>query len=291
MKYAIFTVCMPELSIEDAAAALAKIGYDGVEWRVTAAPQPGQPVVNYWSGNRCTVDEATIGTSIKTAIAACKKNKLAIPALGTYLHYSTPDRVEACMAAAAEAGAKSIRVGVDGYKGDTHFETLFKKAVKGYAKIEKLARKYRVKACPEIHMGLITPSCSSMRRFVEHFDPKYVGVIHDAGNMRYEGFENWKMGLEILGPYLTHVHVKNAACRISGAMKDTTLQWSTDAAAMNKGLVNWHDVFTALKAVGYNGWLSLEDFSSEQPTIEKLTFDLAYLKGIEKAVFGPAKKK
>ncbi|GIX08239.1 MAG: hypothetical protein KatS3mg115_2642 [Candidatus Poribacteria bacterium] len=43
------------------------------------------------------------------------------------------------------------------------------------------------------------------------FRPEQVGVIHDAGNMVHEGFENYQMGCELLGPYLAHVHVKNAA--------------------------------------------------------------------------------
>ena len=38
-----------------------------------------------------------------------------------------------------------------------------------------------------------------------------LGIIHDVGNMVYEGYERYEMGLSILGPYLAHVHVKSAA--------------------------------------------------------------------------------
>ena len=40
---------------------------------------------------------------------------------------------------------------------------------------------------------------------MQGLDPKHVGIIHDAGNMIIEGFENWRLGLEILGEYLAAV--------------------------------------------------------------------------------------
>jgi sugar phosphate isomerase/epimerase len=33
MKFAVFTVMLPDLSPEEAVKALARAGYDGVEWR------------------------------------------------------------------------------------------------------------------------------------------------------------------------------------------------------------------------------------------------------------------
>ena len=46
MRFAVFTVGLPEFTPEEAVAELREIGYDGVEWRVTdqqpsADDQPG----------------------------------------------------------------------------------------------------------------------------------------------------------------------------------------------------------------------------------------------------------
>lgn len=60
-----------------------------------------------------------------------------------------------------------------------------------YRVVEKLAKKHGVKANVEIHMRTICPSAGLTYRFVSNFDPEYVGVIYNPGNMIHEGFENW----------------------------------------------------------------------------------------------------
>ena len=59
--------------------------------------------------------------------------------------------------------------------------------------------RHGVRALVEIHMGTIVPSASAAAQFCSRFDPRHVGVIHDAGNMVFEGFERYRMGLEVLG--------------------------------------------------------------------------------------------
>jgi sugar phosphate isomerase/epimerase len=63
MRISVFTVCMPEYTPEyapeEAVKQLAAWGFDGVEWRVTTPPAPGEPVVNFWKGNRCTLAPET----------------------------------------------------------------------------------------------------------------------------------------------------------------------------------------------------------------------------------------
>ncbi|MEZ4633203.1 MAG: hypothetical protein R2880_21235 [Deinococcales bacterium] len=60
----------------------------------------------------------------------------------------------------------------------------------------------------EIHHRTIVPSASAVYRLVSHFDPQHIAVIYDPGNMAYEGFEDYRMGLELWEPYLAHVHLK-----------------------------------------------------------------------------------
>ena len=64
-----------------------------------------------------------------------------------------------------------------------------------YREVAAMARRYGVRALIEIHMGNITPSASAAAAFLEGFDPRDVGVIHDAGNMVYEGYEQYRLGL------------------------------------------------------------------------------------------------
>jgi sugar phosphate isomerase/epimerase len=118
---------------------------------------------------------------------------------------------------------------------------------------------------------------------VKDFDPKCIGVIYDPGNMIVEGRESWKMGLELLGDYLAHVHVKNLLWQYGeedyrGNKCERGWHWAW--ADMDKGMVDWQEVIRTLKATGYKGYLSLEDFSPSP--IEERLKTINYLRGLEK---------
>ena len=117
-----------------------------------------------------------------------------------------------------------------------------------------------------------------MFMLVNGFDPKYIGVIYDCGNMVYEGYEPFGMGLDILGEYLAHVHVKNAAMTIKSRDELGANVWSGDFAPFKEGSMYIPKLFKALKARGYNGFVSVEDFSNESDTDTKLKDNLEFLK-------------
>ncbi|HUW32619.1 MAG TPA: sugar phosphate isomerase/epimerase family protein [Planctomycetota bacterium] len=281
-KYSVFTVVLPEYSVPEAAAKMKEWGYDGAEWRVTGVPSPMPSIPNYWSANKATVDFAKLPGSAREAKKISDEAGLEIPTLATYLGCTDLDSVKKAMEAAQIMGAPMLRVGVPGYDGKTNYRVLFARAQDDYAKVEHLAKDHGLKACLEIHMGNICPSASAAYRFVSVFDPKHVGVIFDPGNMVYEGMENWQFGMELLGEYLAHVHVKNSGWRIASGQPNGNLVWQPSMASLRSGIVNWCDVIRALKAVKYNGWLSNENFASDLPTDAKLADDLRYLKSLEK---------
>ncbi|WP_409346041.1 sugar phosphate isomerase/epimerase family protein [Paenibacillus sp. MBLB4367] len=88
--------------------------------------------------------------------------------------------------------------------------------------------------------------------------------------MVHEGFENYRMGLELLGPYLAHVHVKNAKWAPTGERKEGVSLWKSDWSPLDEGMINWKKLLGDLKAVGYDGYLGVEDFSEQYGSIEML---------------------
>ncbi len=278
-KYAVFTVMCPELDLEATAALAAEAGFDGLEWRVTKkSPEPiTQP--SYWSANRSTVDIEAVDTDLAEAKAIADRHGLQLPALGTYMGCDALTQVEAAMRAAAAVGCPKLRVGAPRYDGSQSYTKLFEQARRDFEKVAALSRRYRVQACIEMHMGNITPSAGLAHRLVSSFDPAEIGVIFDPGNMVVEGFENYQMGLELLGPYLSHVHVKNMQWVKSGE-RDGAAVWESQASSMRQGQADWGKIAAALKKVGYQGWLSLEDFS-DRDTKLKLVEAVTYLKALE----------
>ena len=283
MKYAAFTVMTPEWDLQEAAHNLAQLGYDGVEWRVQKVPDdiPEGTPITYWGYNRATVDLKHVVELAPEVRSISEEAGLEICSLTSYLQVTQAEEVEQVMRAAQIMGCPRIRVNAPRYDRTRNYNDLFAEATEHLREVERLARKYDIEANLEIHMGNIIPSAGLAHRLVSQFDPELIGVIYDPGNMVHEGYENWRMGLELLGPYLHHVHVKNAVWEQVETLEDGTILWRCNHASVRKGVANWHEIMADLKAVGYDGWLSFEDFSAEEPTEEKCRSNLAYLKALE----------
>jgi len=285
MKLSVFTVGMPEYGIEETVKILKEIGYNGVEWRVTT-PAPEEKPENYsfegryWSYNKSTLDVNNIEAQALEAKAACDKYGMEICSLTSYFGCSEIGGIERVLKAANSIDCKMIRVNAPRYDGTENYNTVLNNAKQNIKEIEVLAKKYNVKVNFEIHMGNIIPSASAAYRLVSDFDPKYIGIIFDPGNMVHEGFENYKMGIELLGDYLAHVHIKNARWKLMDATAEGIEKWVPTWATVKKGYANLEKLISDLKACGYDGYLSMEDFSNEQGTLDKLKDNYNYIKGL-----------
>ena len=100
--------------------------------------------------------------------------------------------------------------------------------------------------------------------------------------MVHEGFENYRLGIELLGDYLAHVHVKNAKWEMTGKDEHGADVWKPCWTPFKKGYADLNKLCRDLKTAGYNGFLSVEDFSNEQETYEKLKSNLEYLRAISR---------
>ena len=132
----------------------------------------------------------------------------------------------------------------------------------------------------EMHMNTLTASASAAVRFVTPFNPKHVGVIYDVGNQVREGGENYRAGLEMLGKYLTHVHMKNGMWVRDGKEPDGSAKWTVKNASLKGGQMSLRQFMEVLTLLKYDGWVSVEDFTKGSSR-KKLTEGIKYLKGLE----------
>lgn len=262
---------LPDLTPEEAAAALREAGYDGVEWRVKGAPKGRRgDAPSFWGDNRCTFKPTQAEAERARDLAAAAG--LAIPNLGTYLEVGDLEATEVAMRFARRAGSPQLRVSAGAPQGG--YAESFARARAYLEGVEGLAKRYGVRALIEIHHRTICPSASLAHRLVSPFDPAHVGVIYDPGNMVFEGFEDPRLGLELLGPHLAHVHLKNARYeRPEGGGV-----WRAAWAPLEDGVVDFRALFAALREVGYSGWLVVEDFSGVRPSREALEHNLAFIR-------------
>jgi sugar phosphate isomerase/epimerase len=249
VKLGVYSIVLPDYRREEAAAKVAEIGYTGIEWTV------GYPDRVFDSGEEWHVSLTNLEQDAPRAREVAEKHGLETASLGTGSDTGDLEKIERLMKAAQVMGAPMLRIGSAGYDGSTHYDELRRKVTEDYRTIAQMAADHGVKALIELHGRTICPSASAAMRIVEHFSPDHVGVIFDPGNMVTEGMENWRMGVEMLGPYLAHVHAKNMLWEF-----DQERGWHWDNASLEGGIADFEMIVQALHDYGYEGYLNLEDF-------------------------------
>ncbi|RUS48027.1 sugar phosphate isomerase/epimerase [Cohnella sp. AR92] len=292
-RLSVFTVSAPELTPEETCEAARLAGIEGIEWRCKETPASAlDEPPSFWGNNRSTLAPSAAPEEVERFRLSAANNGLQSIALVPYLTCGDLEGTEALFRMASRLGASMMRVGVPAYRADIGYARQFAEAVAYLDKVEGLARSHGIKALIEIHHGTIIPSASAAYRLASRYSPELVGVLLDPGNMIHEGMENFRMGMEILGPYLAHVHVKNAGwapreVRADGSHHPNAAksrgnagpdpdpfapaEWTCGWRSIASGAVPWKQILSDLRAVGYRGWLGVEDFSGSYSAGEMMS--------------------
>ncbi|WP_406044506.1 sugar phosphate isomerase/epimerase [Micromonospora sp. NBC_00898] len=281
MRWSVFTASTPDWTPEEAVAQLAAQGWDGIEWRVTDQ-EPAQPP-GFWAGNRATVPLTGLEGELPRIAAITRDAGLALSGLGAYAPASDQADVERVLAAAATLGAGRVRVTMP-QLGSGDYRELMDRTRRDMAWVAGRAAEHGVTALVELHHRTIVASASAAMRLLDGLPPQQVGVIHDIGNLAIEGFEDPLAGFQLLGPYLAHVHVKNVAWRVTGTRVDGGPRWSAEWAPLREGQADLEAYLGALRRFGYDGWVTVEDFSTASPLAERTRDNLAYLRELDRRV-------
>ncbi|MER7694503.1 sugar phosphate isomerase/epimerase [Streptomyces sp. NPDC097610] len=280
MKYSYATVSLYDLTPEQAVEELRRAGYQGVEWRVGDAPHAMRSSASrFLTGNLCTLEPGMRDSGRISRL--CADAGLAVVGLGPYLEVADLDGLEQMVAMALELGAPQVRIQAP--RADTagfDYPGLVRSTKAFLAAGERLGRAAGVRIVLETHQNTIAPSASLAAQLVSSFDPAAIGVIYDFGNLVWEGYEQHRMALEILGPYLHHVHLKNAS-----ASRDTDGGWRYAWSALDDGLVDVPAALRALTEAGYDGWISIEDLSTVRSPSETLRHNARVLAALPEAAW------
>ncbi|MDR6867106.1 sugar phosphate isomerase/epimerase [Microbacterium resistens] len=276
MRFSVFTAATPDWTPAEAAERIAAQGWDGIEWRVTDQDPAEAP--GFWAGNRATWPLTGLEDSLPEIARITREAGLEFSGIGGYAMSDQHEDVRRMLDATATLGARQVRVRVP-FPESEDYRTVFARTRRDLEAAVEHATGRGVKVLVELHHRTISSSASAAFRLVDGLDPAHIGVIHDLGNLLIEGQEDTLSGLQILGEYLAHVHVKNALWARTGDVgADGDVLWEAQWATLREGIASVPDYFRALAAFGYDGWVTLEDFSTALPLEERLADDLAYLR-------------
>ena len=190
--------------------------------------------------------------------------------------------------AVASAGAKMLRVSHPwfGYNYDETmhqpetFPALMDRAREGLANLEEMGRQFGLRYLLETHSASCFASPMTVLA-LRRFSPDYCGFIYDVTNSFMEGFIRPRGAVELMGPYMAYVHVKNRfPVEITEPNGKTGIKW--ERRPLNKGCIDWEEVMFALKLVGFDGWMSFEEpYTSTETFAAEIREGVAHLKECE----------
>lgn len=270
MKFCMFSKMLADLSVREAAAAMKKIGFDGVD--LTVRPK-----------GHVLPEEVEAG--LPQAAKEIADEGMEIALLTTAIEDADDPTAEAIFAAAQACGVQQLKLGYWKYEGFGRLQAQIDEVRAKLDGIEKLSEKYGVKPCIHIHSGdMMSALAPVVRRILEGRDPQRIGVYLDPGHMTLEGGRSgWKMGIDILADYIHLLAVKDFGFVQQPANVFDKKAWKLVHLPLDTGMVQWPKVIECLRAIGFDGWASLH---SEYPnltveqTLAQTEADLVYFKGL-----------
>jgi len=194
------------------------------------------------------------------------------------------DEVAKVAEGCAKWGIRMFRIGAPRrYDRSGNYRDLIDDTVRSFEEALKITRQHGVRVVLEIHRGTVACSASQAYLVVRNFDPQDIGVIFDIANMSLgEGHEPTKMGLDLLGDYVAHVHAGGGRVAPGERKESGQLSWNWETCDLADSIIDVAQFYSELAATGYSGYISVEDFRS-MPIEEKLGTQLSYLRSLGKA--------
>ena len=285
MKYCATTVAMPELTMAEQAAMLARLGFHGVELRVrrVSDEQRAKAQPSSWGYHVNDVTPENFAEKSDEINQILADHGLAFVGIASNAPCTDLEQIKHLVEGAVKCGSPMLRVGATaGYKpdGSQNYWEIYGETVAGFARVLEITKGTGVKILIEMHGNTIHPSASLAYRLASNFSPADVGVIYDPQNMVRDGYETIALAMQLLGPYLAHCHL-GAHRPLPGQPNEKgTMQWKWERCGLADGLYDIPTMLAQFAKVGYQGFISIEDFGP-QPIEEKLSQAISYLKSLE----------
>lgn len=282
MKISATTVMMPQYDMHETAECLSRLGFDGVEWRCRHIPE-GTQTADYspWGNVKNDFSPNNLAERGEELVALSSEFDLQIVGLATAMRADELDEVRKVAEGCAKWGIGLFRMGAPrGYSRDENYRDFLSDTIRAFDEALKITRANGVRVLLEIHRNTVSCSASQAYLVVKEFDPKDIGVIFDIANMSLgQGYEPTKMGLDLLGEYVAHVHAGGGQPVPTERNEQGQLQYRWDTVDLADSIIDVPLFVSELKAMDYQGFLSVEDFR-DTALEEKIEAQLKYLRSL-----------
>jgi sugar phosphate isomerase/epimerase len=228
----VFSKVLQWLDYEEMAAVVKEIGFDGIE--LTVRPQ----------GH---VNPESVVTELPKAVNAATKAGLTVPMIVTAISDATEPHTENILRTASEQGVKSYRLNWFTYDAGYSIDYNIKGYIDKFKALEKLNRKYHLRAEYQNHQGQFFGSAVwDLWLAVKDFDPAYIAIQFDAFHAAVEGFNTWPNEFNLVKSHVGSLPIKD----LGWAKKEN--KWIPEVVPVGEGAVDFPGFFKLVKDAQLN---------------------------------------
>ncbi len=271
-KTSLCTATAPWASLKETAVCCADAGMDGFDLAVKPHVYNPRAPAAFWTNNAAILDQDRLPDLLPWVKTILRDSGLACRVLSGYTLPSDVNAARELAAAAVDLECSLVRIWTPAPRPG-HVREQIDQARRDWRHLSGIAAEYGIRFLLEIHHHTIATGPSGALRLLEDLDPENVGVIYDIGNSVIEGNEPLALGVEMLGSYLAHVHVKDLRM-VPGDRWDGHQDCSTP---LGEGAIQWQTCLRILQNAGYEGWLGMENFTGIERDLERIQADAEWL--------------
>jgi sugar phosphate isomerase/epimerase len=243
MKLAYSSLACPGWTVEEAADAVARYGFDGIEWRLA----DGEPITSQ-----------TSASVLRRVIEATRARGLSVPALDSSCQLVQADAAGRSQTAregefmvnlAVDLGAPAMRVFGGPLPDGLSVSEALAPAAEVLSGIARYAAAHGIQVLLETHDPAWSHSANAVALAAAAGVPT-VGILYDVLHPCRVG-EMVEQTLSTLGQHVALVHVKDGH-RPPGGSEVWPL------CALGEGDVPLGEILATLHAQGYDGWYTFE---------------------------------
>jgi sugar phosphate isomerase/epimerase len=258
MNFVMFSKMLGEFSIIEAARRIKGLGFAGVDLTV----RPGGHVV-----------PERVANDLPEAVKAIRGEGLEVPMISTAITRAGEPHAEATLATAASLGIRRAKLGYWTVSKGGLSEAI-DRARRELDPLERLAESSHLTLGVHNHSGPGYVNCQPMViwTLIRDRNPDHVASYFDPGHAAVEGgLGGWRQSLELLGPRIRLVAVKDFGWR-SGPGRPKAV-WQSQQVPLKDGIVAWPEFFQALAALKYDGPVSFHSEYKGGHSWRELTTD------------------
>jgi L-ribulose-5-phosphate 3-epimerase len=226
--------------IEEGAAVAAEAGFTAIAWTC----RPGAHIL-----------PENVERDLPRAIAAAGRNGLAVPMLITAINTVNAARAEAILDTMRQAGITRYRAPNFRYDYSRDLPSQWEALKPQLAALAELNEKYGVTAMFHTHsaQGSVGGGLWDLWLLVKDFAPSVLAINYDLGHAFVRGGTEWMQTARFAHRHVQALSVKDVQWVRRKDAVPGAWPWTPEFVPPGQGMVNFRDMFTYFKSVGFSG--------------------------------------